>query len=651
MVISPSPKPSRFHPRGSIITVGRDPRLLPGKVLDMIRLLCLGTLLPVLFGTGDAHAGTTPASLDPRDFGLGADQEVVAVSRKPAAGSERVYVKYRRKGGKGEVRSLFLGGGRPRPEPEEAPSASRISAGLGRKLSDAKPDEAIGVRVGISMSNVSVGAETEVGQFPGAGARWSVNGVPHDDKALAAHNDARFRKRLRLLRSREETVRSNLKKLRAAFPFVASDGFSRALESGVPHFTLGLRPEQIKVLAGVDGMVAALEEAAGMKETVVSAMAATGISNVIQNPWGQGEGIGLFTGEPTCPDPGYLANYHRWGGYRGTHSEFVLSVARAVSPKSFLYCDAGWMTPHVSRIGGFEGNPRINIASFSAGFPDGVGLYDSPCAIVDDFIYDASIPYVVGAGNDGESAQPWVLSPALAFNVLAVGAYDESTLGVAGFSSYGNPETGIEKPEITAPGVDVMVGSHSGNGTSLSAPQVSGILADKMGIYGALVDRPALAKAWMIAEATDNISGSMDRVGEGGIHWNWNAPYLFWMESSNVNWSFIESNDPIPNNGAMDFQAAVSQPGTYRAVLSWLVRGTYTHANREADHPIGIDFDFTVLDPSGNWVGASASWDDNYETVEFTVPAAGVYTYRVNRYANRDASCDTRIGIVVVKKD
>jgi subtilisin family serine protease len=131
--------------------------------------------------------------------------------------------------------------------------------------------------------------------------------------------------------------------------------------------------------------------------------------------------------------------------------------------------------------------------------------------------------FVVSAGNSG-TAVP-VSSPATAESALAVGAVDKSD-ALADFSSRGpRAERGVLKPEISAPGVDIMAAKAYGggtdqpywsmDGTSMAAPHVAGaaaILAQQHPTW-----RAAELKAALIASAKPLAKTSIYSAGSGRL--------------------------------------------------------------------------------------------------------------------------------------
>ena len=81
--------------------------------------------------------------------------------------------------------------------------------------------------------------------------------------------------------------------------------------------------------------------------------------------------------------------------------------------------------------------------------------------------------------------------------------------------------------------------------------------------------------------------------------------------------------------------------------MSWLTRGTYTYDHKDDAHPIGMDLDLSVYDPTGGLVGVSLSYDNAFEVIDFTPVITGFYTFKINRFANRDLANQLRVGVAV----
>ncbi len=80
------------------------------------------------------------------------------------------------------------------------------------------------------------------------------------------------------------------------------------------------------------------------------------------------------------------------------------------------------------------------------------------------------------------SLEGTITIPATAKKVISVGAYDARRMQEAGFSGRGNYKNCLKKPELVAPGVEIVAalpggGTTSRNGTSMAVPFVSGAAA------------------------------------------------------------------------------------------------------------------------------------------------------------------------------
>ncbi|AFN75188.1 subtilisin-like serine protease [Melioribacter roseus P3M-2] len=140
--------------------------------------------------------------------------------------------------------------------------------------------------------------------------------------------------------------------------------------------------------------------------------------------------------------------------------------------------------------------------------------------------FEFGVATFTSAGNEG--ATSWgaefgdnlygkIVSPADAFNVIAVGAVDDSNR-VVDFSSRGPTSDGRVKPELVAMGSGVSYatsnGYFTGNGTSFSTPITAGIAALLKSFY------PHLTNAqirYIMLESGDNASSPNNERGWGLI--------------------------------------------------------------------------------------------------------------------------------------
>ncbi len=119
-----------------------------------------------------------------------------------------------------------------------------------------------------------------------------------------------------------------------------------------------------------------------------------------------------------------------------------------------------------------------DIISMSMGIAGSQSWFDNAAGNAMDY----GVLFVTSAGNDGPGAYT-VTSPATSSKVIGVGATDKYTKQIASFSSRGPGPGGIIKPDIVAPGVDLIVAYPNNNwvpwgrGTSFSCPIVAGIAA------------------------------------------------------------------------------------------------------------------------------------------------------------------------------
>lgn len=131
---------------------------------------------------------------------------------------------------------------------------------------------------------------------------------------------------------------------------------------------------------------------------------------------------------------------------------------------------------------------NIKIISLSIGSPADISYNKDPLAMACAQAVNLGMLVVVSAGNDGPNKKT-INSPGITPQVITVGCIndkDTSNIGddvVADFSSEGPTIDGYLKPDLVAPGVNIVSLKNnkkeyiSHSGTSMAAPVVSGIAA------------------------------------------------------------------------------------------------------------------------------------------------------------------------------
>lgn len=166
---------------------------------------------------------------------------------------------------------------------------------------------------------------------------------------------------------------------------------------------------------------------------------------------------------------------------------------------------------------------NVSMSIWPAGSPNSTTpmLEDRVADYYARFLYKT---VVVAAGNtvNREGTGPFtsVSSPGKGWNVLTVGNLDDRNNAywaatapgtgdvIYGTSSHVNPSTGVEKPDLAAPGTSIDTVAGQETGTSYAAPQVSGVAALLMQRNGNLTSRPEAVRAILLASAVHNVRDS-----------------------------------------------------------------------------------------------------------------------------------------------
>lgn len=167
---------------------------------------------------------------------------------------------------------------------------------------------------------------------------------------------------------------------------------------------------------------------------------------------------------------------------------------------------------------------HADVVSMSLGSTAPATTCDDPIAqAVDELSRSSKSLFVIAAGNMG-SRQNTVSSPGCAPSALTVGAVDDKN-ATAYFSSRGPVGVShLVKPEIAAPGVDILAAAAGGrglyayrtmSGTSMATPHVAGAAALAKEANPSLTG--AEIKALLTSSADPTVAGPAQEVGTGTL--------------------------------------------------------------------------------------------------------------------------------------
>ncbi len=304
-----------------------------------------------------------------------------------------------------------------------------------------------------------------------------------------------------------------------------------------------------------------------------------------------------------------------------------------------------------------------------------------------DYIVRLRDPTIVVAAGAISNEPRNVKSPAKAYNVITVGAFDDhnnpnwSNDTVAPNSCYVDPyidgqntSGDREKPEVLAVGVDVATvdidlgdnGFQDQDGTSVAAPQVTALAAILMERYFYLRTNPEVIKAIIMASAVNDVdyeSGPLgDKDGAGGIDvsyalsvfqnggWDYNIIHDI-TDPTDLSNPFDGPGSYYDFSGSGDFEVG----GTWanagekvRAVIAWDSNPGVDFAT-DGNDPLSTDLNLTIIAPFGGLVATSASLHNNYEIVEFIASETGEYKMRVHLSSLDGESLNLGLGLAWVR--
>jgi len=167
-------------------------------------------------------------------------------------------------------------------------------------------------------------------------------------------------------------------------------------------------------------------------------------------------------------------------------------------------------------------------------------------------------------------------------------------------------------------------GFASVSGTSFAAPHVVAGIALLRQRLPALQTQTERVRAILMASARHNIEGATvlsDQDGAGAILLAAADRVLL----NNQSWDVGKPGDATGFPHVQTFSATAGQ--RVRAALAWARKPSGSTLTEPT-----TDLDLVVLDPAGDVVGGSLSYDNSYEIVEFVAPVSGTYTLNVSNF-------------------
>jgi hypothetical protein len=371
---------------------------------------------------------------------------------------------------------------------------------------------------------------------------------------------------------------------------------------------------------------------------------------------GQAVPVNPNLGAPLVEDPRYLC------GTPGDHSMGVVGV---IGSRNGTY--PGMAPDALIRLGGVcDPNADTdmqqqaadavawgaNVFNLSWG-RDNEGVVDpdptdpdvSMARFFDDLVVHNARSVVASAGNSGADDslsagrygcqgdnQP-VWSPALAYNLLGVGEYDDNKT-IAWADDFRNPcschlppvstHHDRVKPDVSAPGVDIWgLLNHEpwvgdiGSGTSFASPMVAGVEALTMQVAPALMQWPQAVRAIMKATAVHKITQN------DGVKAIYPQAAVDTAQAIGANgWK----EQPLDcSTGTVSFTVHLFAGHPTHVALAWDNDPAYALYGSQP----GADLDLYIIGPRVDRhrpVWTSASFDNTWELVEFTAPTTGDYT-------------------------
>lgn len=374
-----------------------------------------------------------------------------------------------------------------------------------------------------------------------------------------------------------------------------------------------------------------------VKETI-------GLNRVYQNTGltGKNVKVGMFeqavpqsSSEYNLSDITIVGKSPSPGGHAVNTAAILMGSKSGMAPEITLFAASGLPYNDSFSYGNLEalidqGIKVINMSSWFAG--TGNKYYNNEDRWIDHISNQHNILMICSAGNYADQK---ILSPAMAYNTLAIGGYNDK--GTASKEddalyaySYDNGD-GCLKPDVVAP-ANIL-----GGGTSSSAPVVTGVAALLLQLKPSLEYQPQVLKAILLASCQRKvISTPLESMGQGltnkqgaGAVDAWNAISIISRRQygyGEISGAEEKRNFVQPYYGASYMNVSIA----------WSIDNTVSttnHAGGSASVGTLHDLDLRVY-RSGSVVGSSTNSNSSTEMTYFPmIQGQGMqYQIKVSKY-------------------
>lgn len=266
-------------------------------------------------------------------------------------------------------------------------------------------------------------------------------------------------------------------------------------------------------------------------------------------------------------------------------------------------------------------NKGVTVINYSKGSKREGSTYSYYEKWIDHIAAQHSVTFIQAAGNDEGD----VRIPGLAYNAITVANINHITDTIYNSSNYING-SGCEKPDVSAPGANVLMyyGSNKG-GTSSATACVTGMVALMMQAKSSLAKSPHIIKAIVIAscdhiaESSSFGSGYNEKQGAGVVN---AARAITIISQGQYFGGYCTSNGTILKKNC---EITTGGPHTYVLVGIKMNISTGGHGLEEIDNADMASMAFGVTSSSGNTLGYCSMSNSSVQLVRSSASASKVH--------------------------